>query len=184
MNRPTPILSLSAIALCFTACGGDEKPAAAAKATPSPAPALVAKVGESLTYRDEFTLNDADNDVDAEVTVVSVQIVKNVPASTKLTYPLKSGRVWVRARVQVKSLADTTFQFPNSDFELIDSADERIREEGSDVFKPALMYPRLIKGDTVKGYIAFQMPADHEPAEIRLASQVNLDNEPRRWRLP
>lgn len=139
------------------------------------------QVGRPLRFIDSLTINDRPNDVDARVTVLSVKVVPQLPANLRLTYPKRGGHVFVRARIEIQSLAKETFEFNAIDFALLSSDGERIREEGADVFKPALMNLKLVEGDTARGYIAFQMRASAKPKEIRLASSVDPSAEPRRW---
>ena len=136
-----------------------------------------ADLGEPLLFFAPLEIDGQQVDARLKVTVLSVK-----PSQPPEFYPSKGGP-WFRARARVTSDSSGPFIVSVSDFELVDAQGQRAN--GNSAFEPRLGHDSvtLSPGDTVTGFVGFELPRGSKPKEVRFLPAVAPEQNPMVWTL-
>jgi hypothetical protein len=142
-----------------------------------------ARIGQPLRVMQQFEIDGRESFVDARVTVGSVRVLRRLRDRYQDQAIRTPGQKFVRARVTVKSVATKRFTFLVNDFSVVDSRGQTATEAGTATFTPYLRgtgTPSLAPGETIRGYVSFQLPIKSAVKEIRFGGGSTA-TEPRIW---
>jgi hypothetical protein len=141
----------------------------------------VGKVGDHFTFIDAYELNGEAVDVRLRATLLSVAARPKAP---QFLAP-ENGKRWVRARIRLRHQGDDDISLSDQDLVLIDAEGQRYLSD-SYAWKPSLGegLTSFSPGDTITGYISYQVPRNAKLRELRLKSPISgTGATPIRWQL-